>query len=608
MTARYRADVDGLRALAVSLVVAFHAFPTLVPAGYIGVDVFFVISGYLVTKILASDGGRSVSPLSFYVRRANRIFPALILLLVCALVAGWFLLFPHEYRALGKHVGGAAGFFTNFALFGEAGYFDARSETKPLLHLWSLAVEEQFYLVWPFVLRGIVRTGIDARRGVAVFVALSFMANIVCAVVSPVGDFYLPISRFWELAAGGLVALWHRTPDESPPKTARIDRAALGVGLVLVGALFLRRPTAYPGAWALIPVVGALMVLTADRTSPFVRRVLSHPLAVHLGLLSYPLYLWHWPLLSIGRIVAGEPLTPVAGLVLIVVALILSDLTRRFVERPFRSGRGRGDLAAATAAALVAVGLAGAWVQHARGMPDRPITRDHPLNAVGFEGAPQVTCDAGIAAKYALDLCVLPEGGRIPRMVFYGDSHAWRLFLAMKPLRAPEMLAFLGHTGPGLERADPVDLLQAERSSDRVVVVSYEPDDIADATLRERLARLIATDHRIALVVDNPTLPHDVMDCVDRPLRPARMTTACRTDLSTQEARLAPQRRIFEEIRRTAPERVTVVETIDLFCRAGGCFDRDPETGSLLYDDDAHLSFVGASRVVRRLAERLDGR
>src|SRR5687768_8357422 len=200
----YRPDVDGLRAVAVLAVLAFHAFPHAMPGGFAGVDVFFVISGFLITGIILDDLERGRFTIAgFYWRRIRRIFPALILVLTACLVLGWVLLLPDEYRQLGKHVAAGAGFIANLALWAEAGYFDWSAELKPLLHLWSLGVEEQYYLVWPLLLLFFRRWTLGLIVGIGV---LSFALNLYMTAKYPSAAFYLPMTRFWELLIGSALA------------------------------------------------------------------------------------------------------------------------------------------------------------------------------------------------------------------------------------------------------------------------------------------------------------------------------------------------------------------------------------------------------------------
>ena len=228
----YRPDIDGLRAVAVSLVVLYHAFPNQLPGGYVGVDIFFVISGYLITQILArelQEGTFSIA--RFYERRVRRIFPALLVVLIAVILAGGALFLPLEYQQLGLDAFAAAAFVSNIASLMHSGYFDVASSSKPLLHLWSLGIEEQFYLAWPLILLFIHRLRQPAGLAVAILALLSFLANIWLIGTFPIATFYLPFTRAWELLAGALLAL---LPNErSSQATANVLSIA---GILLIGA------------------------------------------------------------------------------------------------------------------------------------------------------------------------------------------------------------------------------------------------------------------------------------------------------------------------------------------------------------------------------------
>src|SRR5580692_6574859 len=201
----YRADIDGLRAIAVLAVIGFHAFPAWIRGGFVGVDVFFVISGYLISTILLAGMERGSFRFSqFYMRRIRRIFPALIVVLVACMVAGWLVLFSFEYKALGKHIAGSAAFVSNFVLWNEAGYFDKATAIKPLLHIWSLGIEEQFYIVWPLLLYLVWKRKTATLVLLLLLLAFSFTFNVLSS--DRAADFYSPLARFWELMAGAVLA------------------------------------------------------------------------------------------------------------------------------------------------------------------------------------------------------------------------------------------------------------------------------------------------------------------------------------------------------------------------------------------------------------------
>jgi peptidoglycan/LPS O-acetylase OafA/YrhL len=337
MHPKYRPDIDGLRAIAVGAVLTYHAFPSLLPGGFIGVDIFFVISGFLITTIiLQSLAAGDFSYRDFYARRIRRIFPALILVLAATLAFGWYALLSGEFAQLGKQITGGAAFFANFVFLGEAGYFDATAETKPLLHLWSLGIEEQFYIFWPLLLGVAWRRRWPILRVTLAVAIVSFLVNVLTVQPYRAAAFYSPLSRAWELMAGGLLAgmRWQAgaSPATSRPALKHVQ-SIVGVGLIVLGLFVTRSTKAFPGWWALLPVLGAVSCIAAGPNGVFNRYLLSNRLMVWVGLISYPLYLWHWPLLSYARIVQGGEPSLYVRVVLVVAAIVLAWATYRFVER-----------------------------------------------------------------------------------------------------------------------------------------------------------------------------------------------------------------------------------------------------------------------------------
>lgn len=383
----YRPDIDGLRAVAVLSVVIFHAFPNeaWLPGGFIGVDVFFVISGYLISKILFDEiEQHRFSLASFYGRRIRRIFPALAICLAAVLAYGFVVLMPSELAQLGKQVFLGAGFLSNFALWSESGYFDRAATSKPLLHLWSLGIEEQFYILWPPLLWIAFKLKAAIGRLIIGLLVASFAVNIALSLTDTSSDFYLPVSRFWELLAGTALA-WRRDIALKAGLKHLISLA--GIAAILVSARLFTADMRFPGWLALLPVAGSAGIILAGSNAFVNRAILSNRVAVSVGLISYPLYLWHWPLIAFSYIIRGKPPTSFMAFGIVIASLLLAWATYRFIEGPVRFGSNRArhtQIAAACVAVLGACGLA-VWV--AAGVPQRfPASQDlEKLNAATLD-------------------------------------------------------------------------------------------------------------------------------------------------------------------------------------------------------------------------------
>jgi peptidoglycan/LPS O-acetylase OafA/YrhL len=350
-SANYRPDIDGLRAVAVMAVVVYHAWPKWLAGGFVGVDIFFVISGFLISSIILHQlREQTFSIADFYARRVRRIFPALVLVMTCTIVFGWYVLLPDEFVQLGKHTLAGAGFTSNFVLWSESGYFDSPGNTKPLLHLWSLGIEEQFYIVWPLILAASAQFRARFILMSSVIFLISMGANLWFVQDHPTAAFFSPLTRFWELMAGG-VAAW-LVINKADVKVPRAALSIAGAILLAAALLLINTQSLFPGLWALLPVMGTFCLLLAGSGGP-VNRALSRRPLVAVGLISYPLYLWHWPLLSYACILLGEKPAAVVKGGLMLAAVLLAALTYRFVELPVRRARATGRLA--TGMCLVAL-------------------------------------------------------------------------------------------------------------------------------------------------------------------------------------------------------------------------------------------------------------
>ena len=337
----YRRDVDGLRGLSIFLVLVFHGFPQFIPGGYIGVDVFFVISGYLITnQIYGQVKSGRFSIISFYDRRIRRIFPPLIAVLIVVGLYGYFRLSLDGLNSLSEHVVAGTTFTSNIQLWRESGYFDKQAELKPLLHLWSLAIEEQFYVIWPIIVVLLISMERRYRRalllwGLLLLCIASFSVGVHLTERNSVAAFYSPLSRFWELGVGGLLAVFESLGSRYAAGRHMKDVSAVaGLCCIVACAFLLSKDSKFPGILALLPTMSAVAIIGAGPKSFVNRRLLARHSMVQLGLISFALYLWHWPLLSFMRIEGIEG--AFATCLALAISILLAALTRFSIENTIR--------------------------------------------------------------------------------------------------------------------------------------------------------------------------------------------------------------------------------------------------------------------------------
>jgi peptidoglycan/LPS O-acetylase OafA/YrhL len=458
---KYRPDIDGLRAIAILAVVGFHAFPNLIHGGFIGVDIFFVISGYLISTIIIGSLERNnFSFVEFYVRRINRIFPALLLVLLACFAFGWFALLADEYKQLGKHIAGGAGFISNYLFWSESGYFDNAAETKPLLHLWSLGIEEQFYIAWPLLLWFVWKKKFNLLTVTVLITFISFGLNVAKINGGHLVDaFYSPQTRFWELLIGSILAyttLHHQTmfartkhqldtwlgkliyahAPEANGKTLRNVQSFLGAIFFAIGFVLITREGRFPGWWAVLPTVGTVLIISAGTQAWFNRVVLSNKVLVWFGLISFPLYLWHWPLLSFARIVESETPSREIRIATVLISIVLAWLTYWLIEKPIRFG-GSGKVKTIILAGLMFVICSTGYVCFkfdGFGFRLPPIVQEltqFKYNA--SEAWRSDTCFLNPEQKYsAFDKCLTEQVTNNPSLLLWGDSSAAHLYAGYK--------------------------------------------------------------------------------------------------------------------------------------------------------------------------------
>ena len=632
----YRPDIDGLRALAVLGVVIHHAFPTLLSGGFVGVDIFFVISGYLITSILLQEGSNGhIGLVHFYLKRFRRLLPALLVVLVASLIFGWFWLLADEYRQLAKHAVGAGLFIVNFMLLGESGYFDVSSQLKPLLHLWSLGVEEQFYLVWPFLLFWCLVKKRSSAMAMGAILLGSLVLCVYYTYTESTYAFYLPFTRFWELAAGGLLARWHLEPATQVRCHAKFPIAVIGLMLIVSSMLLINKHMAWPGLWAIFPVTGALCLLHSGTVKSMTRAWLTHPWMVWFGLISYPLYLWHWPVLTFARIEVGEILPPFVALVLVLIAVLLAWLTYWGLERPIRQRSEHVTFVPLTGLSLLVTFFA-LFIFLRDGMPEREILTQLKINQAQLIRMEDDPVDAHAACMKDLGLTGYVRycnmSGAHPKVALIGDSHARAMYDGLAPYmkaRGESLLnvggrLFLGIDtylkGSDFERRNNVGSQQATQmvignmDIEHVVMFALGPAYISGRTdhvfeligkpsvidplqvweqgMKQTLTALMSKGKKVTVVLNNPELSFDPRRCLKRPATWLTQTKqVCAITREEFNNRNQAYRNIMKSILAEYPQ-VKIFDMAQYLCDNEYCSAE--KDGLLMYRDDNHLSEAGA--------------
>ena len=612
----YRPDIDGLRAFAVLVVVGFHAFPAAFPGGFIGVDVFFVISGYLITSIVRADlaGGR-FSLAGFYNRRIRRIFPALLLVLGACLGAGWFLLLADEYLELGKHVAAGAGFASNLVLLSESGYFDTASEKKILLHLWSLAIEEQFYLVWPILLLMLTRL-----RAMPIAIGVLILASLALSVHEVRSDrvlaFFSPAARAWELLLGGLLAI-----GEAAVGGQRVRRrfaeaiSVVGFLLLALGLALIRRNSAFPGGWVVLPTLGAACVIAAGPGAWLNRHFLAARPAMWIGKISYPLYLWHWPVLAFAYVLAAGLPSITMRWAAVGLAFVASWFTFRVVEQPVRHSS-RALLAVWLAGAMVLFGASGLALMRSGGAPDRAVARTPALHP-GDIGHPPFMKAMHALPNYCQQYAQFPyqcfqtqQGMVKPKLAIFGDSHAEHLGLGLaEQLPGMNVVVFSAMDLPSLDTEGNrrlVSYLAGDARIAAVVVVAawyvrLTPAASAGfgAGLVSLAGQLKGPGRAVYFAEDVPHFHFSPEQCKYRDL-PGR-SHGC----AEGRAFLDAQRGLYlPALERAARDSgAGMIAIADQFCPGDSCSMLID--GVLAYRDTNHLGINGSRAVARRMIAQM---
>ena len=649
----YRADIDGLRSLAIVPIVLFHAGFPLFSGGFVGVDIFFVISGYLITSIIAKEISCGTFDLwRFYERRIRRIFPALIVMLLVCSVAGWVLLFPLDLQAFGESMVASTAFVANISFWLQSGYFDTASDLKPLLHTWSLAVEEQFYLFFPLILIGPIRKNRDPRLIVWIVLLFSFVASLIGVSRNPDASFYLIPTRAWELLIGSVLAL-----NAVPEVKSHIWRQILslvGLGLIIVPVFVYTNQTPFPGLSALWPCMGSALIIWTggtQRNTTLVARLLMQRAIVLIGLMSYSLYLWHWPIMVFSHHWVLEKPDDWGKILLVLASILAAFVSWTLIEKPARNhgvGLSRAlvfGLAGGAALFCIGIGI----VVWQNGFINRypahlqSLLRIHELQTKGFAGL-QATVKGQKREGLPEGGFVVGESGQQPQLAIWGDSHVGAILNgvveAAKPSKAPAISVFaLGGCRPvidvylsyeastachdhnqavlsyllnGPERKVvlvsrwPVSLFGDVRAAGKgdgqrsLAVRPAQSLDEAQAItvfnlhLGRTIDALTQAGKQVIVVETIIDLPLDVPHLVFKTLLREPATLQVIRDISAYRERFLAVEQLFDRMQ--SLHRFERIRLRDALCNQWQCLlYRQDQNGQLMYTDNNHLSASGSA-------------
>jgi len=649
----YRPDIDALRAIAVMAVILFHAFPSFMPGGFVGVDIFFVISGYLISKHILKDlQQKAFSTRSFYGKRVKRIFPALTLVIAVTAIIGWIILTPDEYKMLGRPIAGGAAFVANFVFWKEAGYFDMAADTKPLLHLWSLGVEEQFYIIWPVLLTLLWRfQSIHIAKYIFSLCALSLVYSAFLVKSNPTADFYSPLTRFWELGAGAFIAQMELSNKLSFQARIKKFGVLLGVGLIAIAIFCIDNTLPFPGVIAAIPVLGAVLVIanyTPDTDSKTSVNLLVRPLAL-VGLISYPLYLWHWPLLSYARIIESQTPSASTRAILILASFVLAWGTYRFIEIPVRSKNGHAQkkyIALLCIGAILLFSL-GVTIRKLDGIKNRvygKLNGNISTLTIGHDRG-DLLKECGLPPEKIKNyqFCLSSTNNQ-PSIAVIGDSKAEALYYGiareLKARNSQSSSILIGSIRPPREPSDaPADIKQQEKNrlafetlkiSQTIKTVVFViamrnifqinnetgfisnpvPNNLNEifTLYRNAIADLTATGKKVIFLIDNPTFP-DPRSCISGGMTSSaflnnflyrKENPRCTISYTDHIEGTAAYRQFAERLSESN-SRVELFDPTDLLCDRPNNRCSITKGGNFLYSYSDHISDYANTLIAKEI-------
>jgi peptidoglycan/LPS O-acetylase OafA/YrhL len=635
-TINYRSDIDGLRAIAILSVLICHAFPNFLPGGFIGVDIFFVISGFLITKNINKEIDQNeFSLIHFYDRRIRRLFPALAFVLISVFTLGYLILLKEELQQLSKYIAAGSGFISNFILWKDAGYFDSSSNYKPLLHLWSLGIEEQFYICWPLVMIFFSKRGI--LKPIIIFLVLCSL--IFCEFTlyeDKISAFYSPISRIWELLLGGAISLDYNI--SFLKKRFNNYYSLTGLALIIFSLVLFNSDTPLPGILTIIPTTGTALIILSDKKN-IINNILSKKNLVWFGIISYPLYLWHWPLLSFARII--YPIEPPWWIMasLSLVSVMLAWMTHIFIEKKIRFSPKRFTsvklLLCMTCIGFFAISI---YFFQDILMGDTFDKNQGHQTRLNWDYARKDQCDGVIAFNKDIDYCFYPTIK--PSIALIGDSHSNHFFPGLQDTFSKKGIGLL-HLGmngcltfwdleskglkqpnrcqPGvnslltylLNNKDIKKIIIATRTSAylkkelwelKIKEVTY-PNLVAIKKSLEKTLILFKRKGKEIIWIHNvPELNFNIKSCL--PERPSYLKTHLFCSRSKKEAfnEIISSRETIEEIMRKNKD-VKTIDPFSILCDQNNCFAK--VENKILYRDKDHLSFEGSLFIAPKIIKEI---
>jgi len=635
LRSKYRPDIDGLRAIAVIAVLAFHAFPTFAESGFVGVDIFFVISGYLISTIIVQaleDGTFTFR--EFYARRIRRILPALNLILIFTYILGWWVLLAEEFKQLSKHILSSVVFVSNFVLQNDLGYFDNSAESKPLLHLWSLAIEEQFYLLWPFLLWLAWKQKFNLL-GVAFSLGLlSLILSVVGTHKYPQATFYFPHTRCWELLFGSALAIsfFYKGPTLKllTAKKYYNSISLLGAGILIFGFWIIRRDFDFPGVWAFFPVVGTTLIIASGPQAWLNRVVLSNRVLVYIGLISFPLYLWHWPLLSFARITAAPNIN--TRIFLVVLSFVLAGVTHVLLERPIRYGPKNKLTVSVLALVSIFIGAIGYFTFYRNGLELRSANHVLAINneQLGWKFLVSPGCHEKLGTNSSFCLELGNQSNQ--KLAILGDSSGNSLAPGLASIYSKQGYGIVNFGAPtcppirGLidsrywKQNNCLSIIERSyqqvlesKTIDTVVLAIFTRDlnrwgipGAENASLEEKfsvvaqlldkqIADLKRHEKKVIVTYDVPLSPKHARDCLERQL-PFIKSTKCNVN-ENQLIERHPNLDLFDGYFKMRKD-VCIVRQSEILIK-GGKLQFFDEKGILIMRDTHHLTVHGSDLIAQ---------